>query len=184
MELYIQRLKDRKANGMAKIFVASKGDCFIWKYKRRIAVLLFVCGVIWWGAYSFQLVNNPFKVIDPQKPSFVLRNFRITDYKTGSEFNEALIKLFPVGTPRHVVDTVMILGGAKPTEINQYPWQTNYSFRWRLNWLIPSDGHSIIVFDDNDKLLNIHPSGGKKLYPNSLGKDEIRAQKEAKHDNP
>lgn len=63
---------------------------------------------------------NPFKVTDPSDPRFDPTKFSFEDYKTEEEFQEALIKLFPIGTSRSKVDEIL-LSYAQTCHSNEIP---------------------------------------------------------------
>lgn len=79
------------------------------------------------GATSVGLAQNLMKITDPDDPNFNLDRFSFHDYGSKDELADALKKLFPVGTPKSLIDRVLVdAGGAKPSQSKTHPQLWHY----------------------------------------------------------
>lgn len=122
-------------------------------------ILLLFLGVNIYHAY----LGNPLKVTDPSSPKFKIENFRLLDYSP-KNLNDALVKIFPQGTDRSFVDSVMRSAGGSLTHTNEKEI-ARYEFPKNLrNWY--DNPFLVFIFDEQNKLVNIKPQGSNRLYKN------------------
>ncbi len=91
--------------------------------------------------------------------------------------NDFFVKTFPINTPKEFVDAILIdNGGVKSKPIRQHILQYNI-IRYDdvasvANWY---GSVHIFIFNRQNKLVNIHPFGGGKLFKDMPGLNEIES---------
>ncbi|MAQ70700.1 MAG: hypothetical protein CL565_00735 [Alphaproteobacteria bacterium] len=73
--------------------------------KISIVIVLLVIAIV----TAIWVLENPFKVIDPTDQRFEIQQFQFEDYgENREELYQALIKIFPQGTPHNVIYDVLV----------------------------------------------------------------------------
>lgn len=133
--------------------------------KKRYIVL----GII---AFVLLAIWNPFKVTDPAHPWFNPDKFDFWDYEVGEETTEVFKVLFPLGTTKEKIDDIFIgAGSAKILKLKdfanvwRYDTPNNYTGYGR---------HYIVIYDDENRLLNMSTFVGGYLYPAGITKEKLR----------
>lgn len=107
---------------------------------------------------------KPFKVSDPSDPSFDPMKFSFSDYHGKPQIEDALGKIFPVGTPRQEIEKVFI--GAMRME-ESVPWHrrekaVNESGLEGGTIITPERGeyyYNIYYFKQNTQVTKSSPTG-------------------------
>ncbi len=115
---------------------------------------------------------DPFKVTDPNDPRFNPDKFSFADYNQmdSPELRKALKKTFPLGTPKKYVNKVLVQGDGAEYHVNKN-YENEQIVRYAYTQFLRA--HITVVFDESDKLLNIHVSSADKLYKDQPGLEEI-----------
>jgi hypothetical protein len=162
--------------------------------EERRTVLRFVIGcllvigvlaaVVRYGVLGFPY---PWKAIDPASSRFSPAAFRFSDYHTPRQFDYAMHRLFPPGTPRAEVERVLRdAGGAEQKLFASTASMRSYAFRYReeraflldiIAWLVTTSdrGYSwyvLVKFDGADRVVDVsctvdaYEEGGRGSYQN------------------
>jgi hypothetical protein len=130
--------------------VATKNPLVI---KSAIAILLIIVAVQAFVIWTFHYIYNPGVITDARDKRFDPKKFQFTHYshmaRNESEFNIALLKMFPPGTDKAYVEKILVKqAGATVSKNNagrfHNPGESAYSYIWG-NWQVS------FVFDENNK---------------------------------
>lgn len=143
-----------------------------WAYTRKFIKnhpLVSCLLVVWaWAVLSGLLfvyglfLPNPFKVTDPSSPWFNASKFDLNDYPRGKS-EEALKKLFPIGTDKSFVDFVMYSSGARQTSLGINTTRAA-RYDYRPMGYFSSNSFVLFGFDEHGKLLNVYLTGRPGIY--------------------
>ncbi len=70
-----------------------------------ILTLLTLFCILWYMILDYPV---PWKVLDPAHPNFKVENFKLSDYEEEEPLQRALEKMFPPGTDRSEVESVLV----------------------------------------------------------------------------
>ncbi len=153
---------------------------------QRHKILSTVLGLIF---VSYLWYDMPFKATDPASSYFVESLFRMRDYQCGSGVEELKDKvlpvLFPVGTEKKYVDSVLVnTGGASIDDQTKGYAEGAYFYRYLpLCLLFTPDEYIIrVYYDKNETVENIHFAGetvvGNKDFKPKLIPTGLRKRKD------
>lgn len=110
---------------------------------------------------------NPFKITDPNDPKFDPYKFSFGDFNAQNE-KYYLQALFPIGTDKVFIDKILI--GAGKAKKFQSSGDKNI-WHYAIPEIITGFGRGsyIVIYDKNDRLLNIQsPLTAKYIYPDQI----------------
>jgi|GEM_PF-3200295 len=160
-------------------------------FKLWLVLLAIVIAV---GAYWFWY-EAPFKVKDPSDPRFNPDRFSFRDYKTQSEMKRAFSSLFPVGSSKSYVDSVL-LGAGKGRLVKVYdfsecgPQYSRAVYTEPTNYLRSIKGaiNHDFYFDKNMTVMNIevffhHIVFDDAVHPETLKNNQYKACEQERLDD-
>ena len=154
-----------------------------------VVLAVFVAGYV--GAINVGLADNPMKVIDPSDPRFDPLKFDYCDYdEDAGELLNVFRILFPPNTSKEFIDRVLIKEGKGAAgRYNEAIYENQIVYKMRTytppnnlcNWHLKQPSHYIFIFDLKDNLINIETQRGAKIFPDHLGRNELKATYQSKH---
>lgn len=114
------------------------------------------------------------KATDPRSPWFSQEHFRFNDYTSRKAKIDAFRKLFPPGSSKEFVDSILVTYGKARNVIpsRDVPNVWIYAEPRRIG--IPPGPSHTFIFDSNEKLENIKAFNMEYVYPDRLTKENIR----------